>query len=177
MGVLDLGLFDRGCVNHGSFRRGCWACASVAENDRQRKQNATAAKNSESERAWAEISARQANNARVAKQNRHARRSFVAGVALDLSAAAVSNVARMNAEALEKLVNLPHPNSPAGWLPDPLNDSRLRWWDGHAWGRQTVVPPQQPHSYPAGWYPDYEDSTRLRYYDGAAWTEHTHPAG
>lgn len=27
----------------------------------------------------------------------------------------------------------------AGWFPDPQDASRLRWWDGHAWGVATRV--------------------------------------
>lgn len=34
----------------------------------------------------------------------------------------------------------------AGWFPDPQDASRLRWWDGHAWGAATRVLPsaQEP---------------------------------
>lgn len=32
----------------------------------------------------------------------------------------------------------------AGWFPDPQDASRLRWWDGHAWGDATRVLPTQP---------------------------------
>ncbi|SDQ56738.1 Protein of unknown function [Curtobacterium sp. UNCCL20] len=31
----------------------------------------------------------------------------------------------------------------AGWFPDPQDASRLRWWDGHAWGAATRVPPSR----------------------------------
>lgn len=29
----------------------------------------------------------------------------------------------------------------AGWQPDPLDDSQLRWWDGNAWTGQTTTKP------------------------------------
>ncbi|ROQ03883.1 MULTISPECIES: DUF2510 domain-containing protein [unclassified Curtobacterium] len=32
----------------------------------------------------------------------------------------------------------------AGWFPDPQDASRLRWWDGHAWGAATRVLPSTP---------------------------------
>lgn len=32
----------------------------------------------------------------------------------------------------------------AGWFPDPQDASRLRWWDGHAWGASTRVLPSAP---------------------------------
>lgn len=177
MGILDLGLYDRGCANHGTFRQGCWACASVAENDRQRKLNAQERNRRESERSWAGTQARLQQNAQVARQKKRHRRDFALGVAFDLGTAAVERMVRKNAEAKAELASLPRPNSPAGWLPDPLDRSRLRWWDGQAWNKQTAPMPQpQPATYPAGWYPDYEDARRWRYYDGAAWTSHTHPA-
>lgn len=31
----------------------------------------------------------------------------------------------------------------AGWFPDPQDASRLRWWDGHAWGAGTRVLPSR----------------------------------
>lgn len=31
----------------------------------------------------------------------------------------------------------------AGWFPDPQEPSRLRWWDGHAWGAATRVRPDR----------------------------------
>ncbi len=32
----------------------------------------------------------------------------------------------------------------AGWFPDPQDASRLRWWDGHAWGDATRMLPARP---------------------------------
>jgi len=32
----------------------------------------------------------------------------------------------------------------AGWFPDPRDASRLRWWDGHAWGAATRMTPARP---------------------------------
>ena len=34
----------------------------------------------------------------------------------------------------------------AGWFPDPQDASRLRWWDGHAWGAATRVLPSRAES-------------------------------
>jgi hypothetical protein len=31
----------------------------------------------------------------------------------------------------------------AGWFPDPQDASRLRWWDGHAWGAATRALPSR----------------------------------
>jgi len=31
----------------------------------------------------------------------------------------------------------------AGWFPDPQDASRLRWWDGHAWGAATRATPSR----------------------------------
>jgi hypothetical protein len=31
----------------------------------------------------------------------------------------------------------------AGWFPDPQDASRLRWWDGRAWGAATRVLPSR----------------------------------
>lgn len=39
----------------------------------------------------------------------------------------------------------PAPPRPAGWLPDPLDDSLLRYWDGHRWTFHTAFrPPPAP---------------------------------
>lgn len=178
MGLLDLGMNERGCANHGTFKQGCWACASVAENDHQRKLNEASAKRREAERSSAETQARIRRNGQIAQQRKRERRSFAVGVAFDAGTAVAGAIARKNAEMKAELARMRRPDSPAGWLPDPLDDTRLRWWDGQAWHRQTTLPPQQPQPsvYPAAWYPDYEDPSRLRYYDGAAWTPHTHPA-
>jgi len=32
----------------------------------------------------------------------------------------------------------------AGWFPDPQDPTRLRWWDGGAWGAATRVLPTRP---------------------------------
>jgi len=32
----------------------------------------------------------------------------------------------------------------AGWFPDPRDTSRLRWWDGHAWGAATRMTAARP---------------------------------
>ncbi|MBF4607765.1 DUF2510 domain-containing protein [Curtobacterium sp. VKM Ac-1393] len=32
----------------------------------------------------------------------------------------------------------------AGWFPDPQDTSRLRWWDGHAWGAATRLLASSP---------------------------------
>lgn len=35
----------------------------------------------------------------------------------------------------------PAPPRPAGWLPDPLDDTLLRYWNGHHWTFHTTVRP------------------------------------
>lgn len=181
MGILDLGLFERGCVNHGSFKRGCWACSSVAENDRQRKLDEDAAKQKEYDRSVAKRQMQMQQNAQVARHRKRQRRDLTFAATVDLGTAVARGVARKNAKVKAELDALPPADAPAGWLPDPLDERRLRWWDGQSWHRRLALPTAQPqaqpiYAYPAGWYPDYEDSSRLRYYDGAAWTPHTHPA-
>lgn len=177
MGIFDpFGVWERGCANHGTFKSGCWACASVAENDHQARERKRASDRAAGERQWADIRAQQQRNSQVAKQNRRQRRSSVAGLAFDLGVSAVGAAVRKNAEKKQQLANLPASSAPPSWQPDPLDASRLRWWDGQAWSGQTQPrPPQQP-SYPAGWYPDHQNPGVLRYYDGTQWTVHTHPA-
>lgn len=60
----------------------------------------------------------------------------------------------------------------AGWRPDPLDDSRVRFWDGNEWTDE-VRSATQESSLPSapGWYPDPIDSDRFRWFDGQAWTE------
>jgi hypothetical protein len=118
-GVLDLGLFDRGCVNHECCQRGCWACATVAEDDCQRKSNDEATTRMASDRVWAEVRERQRRDARAVQQKRLARRSLIAGRAVDLGAAAVNKIARMNAEAQENLVKPASPQLARGMAPRP----------------------------------------------------------
>lgn len=38
---------------------------------------------------------------------------------------------------------------PAGWYPDPSDDSRQRYWDGSAWTEHTAAGGQQPGGSPA----------------------------
>jgi hypothetical protein len=45
---------------------------------------------------------------------------------------------------------LPAPTPPPSWLPDPLDDSLLRYWDGHRWTFHTAErPPPAPVAAPS----------------------------
>lgn len=143
-----MGLFyDRGCVNHGSFRSGCWACAAVTENDRQRRLTREEAER----RADRALHEQYAHNARIAKERRRRNRSAAAGIAFNLGVYATSKIVenhqRKKADFRAKLDALPKPDEPASWQPDPLDDSRLRWWDGTNWQRPAQPRPVQ-QAYP-----------------------------
>lgn len=63
--------------------------------------------------------------------------------------------------------------TPAGWYPDPDDNSRQRYWDGTQWtdDHAAAATPQTP-----GWYPDPDDpDNRKRYWNGTGWTTHTEP--
>ncbi len=66
-----------------------------------------------------------------------------------------------------------------GWLPDPWDARRERYWDGAEWAPQWRVrerPSQKPTpvrpvppTQKAGWYPDPSDSEQEVYWDGSRW--------
>lgn len=62
--------------------------------------------------------------------------------------------------------------TPAGWYEDPEHKGGQRYWDGHNWTDNRVLPaPPQPLEPLPGWYPDPEQPDCQRYWDGQQWTE------